>query len=64
MFDEMGLDIHYVECRQIQKLNLVYHKRYLIQAKILSDDLWAMRTWHKEISHWKYSQRFYKIFPR
>ena len=46
MFDEMGLDIHYVECRQIQKLNLVYHKRYLIQAKILSDDLWAMRAWH------------------
>ena len=46
MFDEMGLDIHYVECRQIQKLNLVYHKRHLIQEKILSDDLWAMRAWH------------------
>ena len=38
MFDEMGLDIHDVESRQIQKLILVYHKSHLIQSRILSDD--------------------------
>ena len=55
----MDLDIHNVESRQIQKLIFACRKSHLIQANILS---MIHKPWGSEIgeiSHGKYSQRFY-----